>query len=763
MNCWHLSTLLLLIFAFQEANSTTVVINEIAPSATGGDWVELFNGGNSSVDLSQYRLVDSDETALTDKSFVFPAGTQIAANGFLVLSFLPADTAAPLPALATTLYRLSSEGETLTLATASGALVDRVTFGNDADKLVDGSIGRKLDGDQTWTVFAVASRGTSNNDATPGANVTVRDPDWHQDSHSKKKTLPLYDDAFDTESLQKIELEFESAQWQICWDSMTALAGAFGTGRGGAGGMQMQNMSMMGMGGNRNMSMMNMTGGGGMQMNGGASDILGGEATYVWVTVRYRGRVWRRVGFRWKGNSSLQASWSGGFFKLPFRLDFDKFEDEFPEISDQRFYGFGKMTFASNFGDGTGMRELLMQKAYAGMDVAAARGSLVQVFMNRGDGAGMLKFGIYSMIEDPGDDNGLPRRLFNDDGNGNTYKPDGNGGRFTMPLQTATIELKSGGKADANFSDVLAVAAAAHAPSRLTAAAEWRANFERVFDVAEFVRWAIVTRAFASWDQYGQFLPHNYYLHCNFKRAVPLPCTWIAWDGNFVLGSSIGGGAGGGGGGAIPTNMSGVMLPSNFNMSGLMLPPGFNASNIGGRGGAGGGAGGGGMSGGALNLSDTAAANWPLLAFVRDDPVYFAAYRAAARRLLTSSGSLMGNLTALDAFIDHYDKLIGTELALEKFPYSTLANGTANSYRTEVDKLRSTVAMYRALLAAFVDTENTENTTASIEGATTTTTLSASATTSNATVNNSSSNDAGTQTLTMWMVALISVSWLSKF
>jgi hypothetical protein len=737
---------LLLIFSLSllKCSDATVFINEIAPSATDGDWVELFNSGNSSVNLSGFRISDSDDLELTDKSFVLPADTQIAANAFLVLRFLAADTAPPLPALSTTLFRLSSEGETLTLATADGQLVDRVTFGNDADNLVDGSIGRKMDGGDLWCVFARASQGTANSDATPGEVVGVRDPDWHQDSHSKKKNLPLYDDVFDTASLQKLVLEFESEQWQICWDSMVALAGAFGTGRmGGGGGMTRPNNTMMPMMNNTMMMMM---------MGGGASDILGGEATYVQVTVRYRGRVWRRVGFRWKGNSSLQASWSGGYFKLPFRLDFDKFEDDFPAIKNQRFYGFGKMTFGSNFGDGTGMRELVMQTAYANMDVAAARGSLVQVFMDRGDGV-QTKVGIYTMIEDPGDDNGLPRRLFNDDGNGNVYKPDGNGGRFTTPLQTSTIELKAGGVVDANFTDVLAVAAAAHASTRRTAAAEWRANFERVFDVDDFVRWAIVTRAYGSWDQYGQFLPHNYYLYCNLTAT---PCTWIAWDGNFVLGSSIGGG---GGGGNLPMfNMSNMgMLPANFTLPDGVRPMRGNMSFPGGGnmsfpGGGGGGGGGGGMSGGALNLADTAEGSWPLLAFVRDDPVFFEKYREAARRLLTSSNSLIGNLTMLDEFIDHWDSIIGAELALETFPFATLANGTANTYKADVDKLRSTVAMYRTLLVAFVG-----NDTAAV-GATDTTSSSSSA--GGSTVATSSANDmsmSATTLLAMMVQIIVSI------
>jgi len=34
--------------------------------------------------------------------------------------------------------------------------------------------------------------------------------------------------------------------------------------------------------------------------------------------------------------------------KYPFRLNFDKFEDDYPEIDNQRFYGFDELIFNNN-------------------------------------------------------------------------------------------------------------------------------------------------------------------------------------------------------------------------------------------------------------------------------------------------------------------------------------------------------------------------------------------------------------------------------
>ena len=55
-----------------------VLINElVAKSDVTEDWVELYNGGDESVDLSDYTLEDSG-----GEPWSFPEGTEIAAGGF---------------------------------------------------------------------------------------------------------------------------------------------------------------------------------------------------------------------------------------------------------------------------------------------------------------------------------------------------------------------------------------------------------------------------------------------------------------------------------------------------------------------------------------------------------------------------------------------------------------------------------------------------------------------------------------------------------
>lgn len=60
----------------------SVRINEVESNGgTPGDWVELFNAGATTVDLSGYVFRDNNNAA----GYVLPSGTTIAANGYLVL------------------------------------------------------------------------------------------------------------------------------------------------------------------------------------------------------------------------------------------------------------------------------------------------------------------------------------------------------------------------------------------------------------------------------------------------------------------------------------------------------------------------------------------------------------------------------------------------------------------------------------------------------------------------------------------------------
>lgn len=75
----------------------TLVFNEL--SATGGDWLELYNTGSNPVDVSGYKLADNEVDASAPRlsqALVLPSGTMIAPGGYLVV-LANEKTASPSP------------------------------------------------------------------------------------------------------------------------------------------------------------------------------------------------------------------------------------------------------------------------------------------------------------------------------------------------------------------------------------------------------------------------------------------------------------------------------------------------------------------------------------------------------------------------------------------------------------------------------------------------------------------------------------------
>jgi spore coat protein H len=254
----------------------------------------------------------------------------------------------------------------------------------------------------------------------------------------------------------------------------------------------------------------------------GPIDLVGGDPVYVPVTIRYDGRAWNQVGMRYKGNSSLASAWRQGIMKLGFRLHFDRFEDEQPEIADQRFFGFRELTFSSGWNDATLTRDALAGELVRSQGLPTARCAFYQVYVDAGDGP--RYWGLYTLIEDPSD--ALPQEQF-ESGEGNLYKPDGAGADFTSFSEEGFVKKTNERAAD--YSDVLRAIDALHA-SRDDAQA-WRTELERVFDVPVFLQTLALSRAIGHWDGYGR-MPHNYYLYGDPTHGGRL--TWISWDHNLT-------------------------------------------------------------------------------------------------------------------------------------------------------------------------------------------------------------------------------------
>lgn len=114
-----------------KADEQDIVLNEIMYHPPG-DWeklqfVELFNRGNSEVDLSNWSLKKGAK-------FTLPAGTKLASRSFLVvchdLRVFAARYGQKVPTVGPFTGKLSHKGESLELCNAQGKVIDSVKYGD---------------------------------------------------------------------------------------------------------------------------------------------------------------------------------------------------------------------------------------------------------------------------------------------------------------------------------------------------------------------------------------------------------------------------------------------------------------------------------------------------------------------------------------------------------------------------------------------------------------------------------------------------------
>lgn len=316
--------------------------------------------------------------------------------------------------------------------------------------------------------------------------------DWTEATHSKAAD-PNFDEVFEDEAVKRIDIVITETRWQSMLDDMTSLYGAFGVGSGGPG--------------------------------GGLVD-TDEDPIFVPAEVFYNGIEWYRVGVRFKGNSSLQTSWQQGILKLAFKLDFDEFEDDYPQIDNQRFYGFKKLHLKNNYDDKSMMREKVAGDVFRNAGLAGSHTAFYTLYVDHGEGT--KYFGVYTMVEDV-EDTVLDTHFSDDDGN--LYKPDGDAGSFADGSYDEDEYVKKNNEDETDFSDVSSLLSILHADTRTTDTTTWRTNLEAVFDTDVFLKYLAANTVLQNWDTYGR-MTHNYYLYNNPDTSK---ITWIPWDNNEAL------------------------------------------------------------------------------------------------------------------------------------------------------------------------------------------------------------------------------------
>ncbi len=155
------------------------VMNEVYSRGTAEnpDWVELYNNGETAVDLTGYKIYDSGGQSGSKPKKAIPDGTTLEPGAFYVIVVDDDDPSG---------FGLSSGGEKVWFENAEGMVVDSVEF----PAMEEGqSYGRYPDGSELWQLLFIPTPGDMNDNSMPPAagialmneiysRGTAENPDW---------------------------------------------------------------------------------------------------------------------------------------------------------------------------------------------------------------------------------------------------------------------------------------------------------------------------------------------------------------------------------------------------------------------------------------------------------------------------------------------------------------------------------------------------------------------------------------------------------
>lgn len=323
--------------------------------------------------------------------------------------------------------------------------------------------------------------------------ISVERPEgWGYLSHSDKVD-PDYLTVFDQNKVSRVDIVFESDDWQTMQDDIEDLYGGNGGGPGGPGG-------------------------------GSFSEEKPVMVMCQWY---FNGGKWTDVGIRYKGNSSLSSGYNSGNGKLPFRVDFDHFEDVNPLIDDQRFYGFKELSISSNFDDVSLLHEKVATDMFRLFGVPAPISSFYEIWVDMGNGIPVY-FGLYTNVEVVFDT--MLKDRFGSE-SGNCYKPDGDAAQFANGTYDITELEKKTNELSSDWSDVEALYDIMNSSTRTTDIEQWKTDLELVFNVDGYLKYLAANTTMQNWDTYGN-MTHNFFLYNDPATGL---LNWIPWDNNEAL------------------------------------------------------------------------------------------------------------------------------------------------------------------------------------------------------------------------------------
>lgn len=123
-------------FSIDNSSTSEIVINEINYHSSDlfdtDDWIELYNTSDQTVDISNWIFADSD----TAHKFIFPTGTTIESNQYLVLVKNDSAFTSLFPEVNNYVgemgFSLSNGGEFIKLVNDKGVIIDSLTYDDHA-------------------------------------------------------------------------------------------------------------------------------------------------------------------------------------------------------------------------------------------------------------------------------------------------------------------------------------------------------------------------------------------------------------------------------------------------------------------------------------------------------------------------------------------------------------------------------------------------------------------------------------------------------
>ncbi len=310
--------------------------------------------------------------------------------------------------------------------------------------------------------------------------------DWTVETHSKDAPIN-YNIVFPQDKVNKLELTFSTKDWQTIQSEMIKKVGPFG------------------------------------QLNSITSTI---DNNYAPCSVKFNDKEWLNVGIKYKGNLSLKKQWIKGIHKLSFKLNFDKYEDDYPEIKNQRFYGFKELTLFNNYKDKSYIKEMFMANILAEENQIASKAAFYELYINTGDGNGLKYYGLYTMLENI--DNTVIKSNF-DNNDGNLYEPEGATATFASKNINTSDFPEKNNDGNTDWNDIKTLNTILHADYRSSTPSKWRSDLEEQFNVSNFLKTLALNRVVENKETYG-FVAENFYLYNNNNRL-----EWIATDFNEII------------------------------------------------------------------------------------------------------------------------------------------------------------------------------------------------------------------------------------